>query len=129
MLNQPRVREKQRGVENSGEGKTYRKIGCPPPFVHALSLSLEGTGTHQTNPTFCPPNPVLEGVLLCYMNRFYWGWGWSPICGNSALQYRKFWVIALFVSRFLVCYPLSNNSSAGPQNCEATIFRKERLFQ
>ena len=56
---------KQRGVENSGEGKTYRKtpsqkpfwtpppmIRFPPPFVFALLFSLEETGTDQANPTF-----------------------------------------------------------------------------
>ena len=62
------VREKTRGVENSGEGKTYHKtpspktvldppppmirFPLPPSFVHALSFSLEGTGTDQTNPIF-----------------------------------------------------------------------------
>ena len=61
-----RIREKQRGVENSGEGKTYHKSPPqkrfwipplmirfpPPPFVHAMSFSLEETDTDQTNPTF-----------------------------------------------------------------------------
>ena len=59
-------REKQRGVENSGEGKTYHKAPSqkrfwtpppydtfpPPPFVFALLFSLEETGTDQANPTF-----------------------------------------------------------------------------
>ena len=58
-------REKERGVENSGEGKTYHKTHSknpvwtpppmirfpPPPFVFALLFSLEETGTDQANPT------------------------------------------------------------------------------
>ena len=30
----------------------YDTFPPSPPFVHALSLSLEETGTDQTNPTF-----------------------------------------------------------------------------
>ena len=61
----PIFRERQRGVESSGEGKAYHKtppsqngldppptIRFPTPFVHALSFSLEEAGTDQTNPTF-----------------------------------------------------------------------------
>ena len=61
-----RVRKKKpRGVETQGRGKHTIKplpkqgFGPPPPmirfprpFVHALSFSLEATGTDQTNPTF-----------------------------------------------------------------------------
>ena len=49
---------KTKGVENSGEGKTYHKWTPPlmirfaSPFVHSTSFSLEETGTDQTNPTF-----------------------------------------------------------------------------
>ena len=58
-------REKQRGGKTQGGGKhtinpspktvldppTYDTIS-PPPFVHAMSFSLEETGTDQINPTF-----------------------------------------------------------------------------
>ena len=70
------VRDKQRGG-NSGEGKTYHKspppkrfwtpplmIRFPPPFVHAMSFSLEETGTRPDKSHFLrPPKLVLEGVL------------------------------------------------------------------
>ena len=57
-------RKTKGGGENSGERKTYHKsppqngwtpplmIRFPPPFVHAMSFSLEETDTDQTNPTF-----------------------------------------------------------------------------
>ena len=71
-------RKTKGGGGNSGEGKTHHKtppqkrfwtpplmIRFPPPFVYAVSFSLEETGTDQTtNPTFAPPPKlVLEGVL------------------------------------------------------------------
>ena len=71
---------KTKGGENSGEGKTYHKsppqkrFGPPhlwydfPPFVHAMSFSLEETGTDQTNPTFWGlQNWFWRG---CFMVRF-----------------------------------------------------------
>ena len=75
------VREKQRRGENSGGGKTYHKsppqkrfwtpplmIRFPPPFVHAMSFSLEEMGTDQTNPTFWGlQNWFCRG---CFMVRF-----------------------------------------------------------
>ena len=69
------VRERQRGVENSGEGKTYHKappqkrFWTPPPtydtpsplFVHALR-SGNGHRPHQSH-FVRPPKLVLEGAL------------------------------------------------------------------
>ena len=59
------IGEKQRGGGKVRGGKSYHKpppqkrfwtpplmIRFPPPFVHAMSFSLEETGTDQTNPTF-----------------------------------------------------------------------------
>ena len=62
------------GVENSGEGikpLPQKRLWTPPtydtiplPFVHAMSFSLQETGTDQTNPTFLmPPKLGLEGAL------------------------------------------------------------------
>ena len=58
------IREKQNGVENSGEGKTYHKTPSPqktvldpptydtfPPICSRPVIYLERTGTDQTNPT------------------------------------------------------------------------------
>ena len=71
----------QRKTKGGGKlrgGETYNKtppqkrfwtppphmIRFPPPFVHAMSFSLEGTGTDQTNPTFgALQDRFLEGTL------------------------------------------------------------------
>ena len=57
-------RERQRGVENSGGWKTYRKLPKnvfgpptydtfpPPPFGDSLSFPLKERGADQTNPNF-----------------------------------------------------------------------------
>ena len=65
MLPSPGIsvdQRKTKGCGNSGDGKTYHKAlppkrfwtphlrYDPPPPVHTLSFSLEGTGTDQTNP-------------------------------------------------------------------------------
>ena len=60
-----KIREKQRGggklrggkhtikpLPKNGFGPPHLWYDFPPPFVYAMSFSLEETGTNQTNPTF-----------------------------------------------------------------------------
>ena len=49
------IRERQKGMENSEEGKTYHRnhFWTLPPFCPRLLSPLEEMGTDQTNPTFC----------------------------------------------------------------------------
>ena len=73
----PYIREKQRGGENSGEGKAYHKtppqkrfwtpplmIRFPPPLCLRNVILLRGNGHRPDKSHFLrPPKLVLEGVL------------------------------------------------------------------
>ena len=110
---QGRGKHTTKPLPKNGFGPPHLWYVFPPPFVHAMSFPLEGTGTDQTNPTFgalqnsfwrahshdtfSPPKshdtfsptisrfPTIGGVAK------KWGKGDSSVCSDQT--FHDFWAL------------------------------------